>query len=196
MYDLRNQLLIATPKLHNTHLEKTVVFLFQEEQTMYSGFIVNKSSETTFQEAFEEYDIDPYQKSPISLQNTHCHKGGFSFENTYYVCYFGPQIYEDVQYLAGDLKLTSSPDVFHDLIDSYREIQREQTDFFVFTGKMRWSEKQLYNEISNNFWLTIHLENIDLKALFAIRDSLKWQYIINKIGFYQHSYLSASYGNI
>mgnify|MGYP006306927003 FL=1 len=142
----QGQFLVSMPDLQDGVFDSSVVLLCEHGETGAMGFIVNKATEFSVQEIFEQLglevasaldpDIPVMTGGPVEPQR------GFLLTNA-------PLSDDAVEVLDG-LYLASSPDVLPLSVEALN-----QGDAIFILGYSGWSEGQLEQEMQANAWLNV-----------------------------------------
>jgi len=140
------QFLVSMPDLKGGVFESSLVLTCEHGDTGAMGFIVNKPTEFSVQEIFEQLgleaasDLDPnipvMNGGPVEPQR------GFLLSNH--------PITDDVVEVLEGLFLASSPDVLPLAVDALN-----QGDAIFILGYSGWSEGQLESEMAANSWIHV-----------------------------------------
>ena len=140
------QFLVSMPDLKDGVFESSLVLTCEHGDTGAMGFIVNKPTEFSVQEIFEQLgleaasnldpDIPVMNGGPVEPQR------GFLLSNH--------PITDDVVEVLEGLFLASSPDVLPLAVDALN-----QGDAIFILGYSGWSEGQLESEMAANNWIHV-----------------------------------------
>ena len=150
--------LVATDKLNGFSLKKSVIYITQHDKTGTSGFIVNRPTNLTINEAFPE---------------TH------ASDSTNNTLYFGGPLHSQYLFI---LTQTDSPDGLHPINrqvhfgtgeEMKMRLHSETKDIIrTYAGFMSWGPGQLESELSEGDWI---LAPGNIKQLFADDTSEIWK---------------------
>jgi len=140
------QFLVSMPDLKDGVFDSSLVLMCEHGETGAMGFIVNKPTEFSVQEIFEQLgleaadaldpDVPVMTGGPVEPQR------GFLLSNH--------PITDDVVEVLEGLYLASSPDVLPLAIDALN-----QGDAIFILGYSGWSEGQLESEMAANTWINV-----------------------------------------
>ena len=144
--EFHGQFLVSMPDLKDGVFESSLVLICEHNDAGAMGFIVNKPTEFSVRDIFEQLgieaavDLDPdvpvMNGGPVEPQR------GFLLVN-HPIC-------EDVVEVLDGLFLASSPDVLPLAVDALN-----QGDALFVLGYSGWSEGQLEQEMQGNAWLNV-----------------------------------------
>ena len=140
------QFLVSMPDLKDGVFDSSLVLMCEHGETGAMGFIVNKPTEFSVQEIFEQLNLDAAEGldpdisvmtgGPVEPQR------GFLLSNH--------PITDDVVEVLDGLFLASSPDVLPLAIEALN-----QGDAIFILGYSGWSEGQLESEMAANTWINV-----------------------------------------
>ena len=143
---LNGQFLVSMPDLKDGVFDSALVLICEHGETGAMGFIVNKPTEFSVQEIFEQLglesadsldpDVPVMTGGPVEPQR------GFLLSNH--------PITEDVVEVLNGLYLASSPDVLPLATNALN-----QGDAIFILGYSGWSEGQLESEMAANTWINV-----------------------------------------
>lgn len=166
----QGQFLVSMPDLQDGVFDSSVVLLCEHGDTGAMGFIVNKPTEFSVQEIFEQLGIeegavlDP--EIPVMTGGPVEPQRGFLLTNQV--------ISDDVVEVLEGLYLASSPDVLPLAVDALN-----QGDAVFILGYSGWSEGQLEQEIQANAWLNVPW---DADVIFQIPTSDRQRAALAQLG--------------
>jgi putative transcriptional regulator len=163
MKSLKGQLLIASPKLLDPNFAQSVVLMVQHDKSGALGLILNRKTEMTLQEGWEQ------------VSQTPCPREGYLYVG-------GPcegvlmaiHPYEE----AGQMQVL--PDLWFSTDTQHIEWLLKQTDeprIRFFVGYAGWSPGQLENELQIGSWL---ITPATTERVFAPEDTL-WRNIKREV---------------
>lgn len=172
--DFRNfkpGLLIAMPELTDPNFAKSVVLLTDYEDLGAVGFILNRETDLTLNEAlsFSTGDmVDAYKSYPL-------HLGGPVDPTRIWILY-QQKAYPDILGidLGDQISLAEEGQI---LIDHKFELKPNEVK--VFHGSAGWDAKQLEAEIKQSFWLTT---KISKELIFQTPVENMWEKAIRDLG--------------
>jgi len=143
---LNGQFLVSMPDLKDGVFDSALVLMCEHGESGAMGFIVNKPTEFSVQEIFEQLglesadsldpDVPVMTGGPVEPQR------GFLLSNH--------PITEDVIEVLNGLYLASSPDVLPLATNALN-----QGDAIFILGYSGWSEGQLESEMAANTWINV-----------------------------------------
>lgn len=142
----QGQFLVSMPDLRDGMFESSLVLVCEHNDTGAMGFIVNKPTDFSVQEIFEQLGIDTAAyldpDVPVMTGGPVEPQRGFLLSNH--------PISDDVVEVLDGLFLASSPDVLPNAVDALN-----QGDAIFVLGYSGWSEGQLEQEMQGNAWLNV-----------------------------------------
>lgn len=140
------QFLVSMPDLKDGVFDSSLVLMCEHGETGAMGFIVNKPTEFSVQEIFEQLNLDAAEgldpDIPVMTGGPVEPQRGFLLSNH--------PITDDVVEVLDGLFLASSPDVLPLAIDSLNK-----GDAIFILGYSGWSEGQLESEMAANTWINV-----------------------------------------
>ena len=168
---LANQLLIALPTLADSPFERSVALICQHDGEGAMGVVVNRPSEYTLGEVFQQMGID---SSDERLCAQAVLAGGPMHPERGFVLHDGSREWDSSLAVGDDLYVTTSRDVLEAMARG--EGPRRVT---VALGCAGWGAGQLESELVDNSWLTAPA---DAELLFALPLAARWQAAAGRIG--------------
>ena len=168
---LANQLLIALPTLADSPFERSVALVCQHDGEGAMGVVVNRASEYTLGEVFQQMGID---SSDERLCAQAVLAGGPVHPERGFVLHDGSREWDSSLAVGDDLYVTTSRDVLEAMARG--EGPRRVT---VALGCAGWGAGQLESELVDNSWLTAPA---DAELLFALPLAARWQAAAGRIG--------------
>src|SRR6476469_4500913 len=168
---LANQLLIALPTLADSPFERSVALVCQHDGEGAMGVVVNRPSEYTLGEVFQQMGID---SSDERLCAQAVLAGGPVHPERGFVLHDGSREWDSSLAVGDDLYVTTSRDVLEAMARG--EGPRRVT---VALGCAGWGAGQLESELVDNSWLTAPA---DFELLFALPLASRWQAAAGRIG--------------
>ena len=168
---LSQQLLIALPGLVDPNFSSSVVMVCQHDADGAMGIVVNRASEFTLGELFDQLNIaggDP------ALRARQVVAGGPVHAERGFVLHDGDHAWDSSIRLPGGLSLTTSRDVLQALADGQGPAQA-----LVALGCAGWGAGQLEQEIAENSWMTAPA---DADLLFRAPLEQRWQAAAGLVG--------------
>jgi len=168
---LANQLLIALPTLADSPFERSVALICQHDGEGAMGVVVNRASEYTLGEVFEQMGID---SSDATLCAQPVLAGGPVHPERGFVLHDGEREWDSSLPIAPELYVTTSRDILEAMARG--EGPQRAT---VALGCAGWGAGQLESELVDNSWLTAPA---DAELLFALPLAARWQAAAGRIG--------------
>jgi len=163
MDSLAGNLLIAIPDLHDPTFSRTVVMLVQHDEQGASGLVLNRPSDVTISQVWDEVSAVPcdcqdlvYMGGPVEGPLIALHEKFHSDEN--FVC---PECYVSTGREALNLLVNQST-----------------ANFRVYSGYSGWGPGQLENELEQGGWFTYPAAS---QHVFDSPDGL-WRQLCEQIG--------------
>ena len=168
---LARQLLIALPALANSPFARSVTLICQHDTDGAMGVVVNRASEYTLGDVFEQMGIASKDErlcaQPVLA-------GGPVHPERGFVLHDGAQEWDSTLTIAEHLYVTTSRDVLEAIARG--EGPQHAT---VALGCAGWGAGQLESELIDNSWLTAPA---DAELLFALPLDVRWQAAAARIG--------------
>ena len=168
---LSQQLLIALPSLDDPNFSRSVVMVCQHDADGAMGIVVNRASEFSVGDLFDQLDI---QGGDESLRALPVVAGGPVHAERGFVLHDGDRLWDSSIRLPGGLSLTTSRDVLQALADGDGPEQA-----LVALGCAGWGAGQLEQEIAENSWMTAPA---DADLLFRTPLEQRWQAAAGLVG--------------
>lgn len=144
--NLNGQFLVSMPSLKDGIFDSSLVLLCEHGSTGAMGFIVNKSTDFSVREIFEQLDIE----SAIELNPDISVMNGGPVEPQRGFLLTSSPLSDDVVEVLDGLFLASSPDALPLAVNSLNSGKA----IFIL-GYSGWAEGQLEQEIASNAWLNV-----------------------------------------
>ena len=158
---LKGKCLVASPHLHNTVWEKTVIYLVDHDEEGAVGFVLNRPSRTSVNAILTEV-TEKFEDGYSQVVNL----GGPVKENNVYMLH------------SGDWYSASTQPATADISWSYDEFMLQKMrcgdtprEWSMFVGCSSWSAGQLETELALDSWLTI---DATPAIVFASKKSELW----------------------
>ena len=168
---LSQQLLIALPGLADPNFSRSVVMICQHDADGAMGIVVNRASEFSIGELFDQLKIEDGEPALRALPVV---AGGPVHAERGFVLHDGEREWDSSIRLPGGLSLTTSRDVLQALADGNGPAQA-----LVALGCAGWGAGQLEQEIAENSWMTAPA---DPELLFRMPLEQRWQAAAGQIG--------------
>ena len=168
---LANQLLIALPTLADSPFERSVALVCQHDGEGAMGVVVNRASEYTLGEVFQQMGID---SSDEALCAQPVLAGGPVHPERGFVLHDGEREWDSSLPIARDLYVTTSRDILEAMARGEGPGRAA-----VALGCAGWGAGQLESELVDNSWLTAPA---DAELLFALPLAARWRAAAGRIG--------------
>ena len=170
--DLKNQFLIAMPRMGDPNFDHTVTLICQQDEQMGAfGVTINRPIGLTLGDLFSQLDIEIEDES---ISNVSALVGGPVQPEQGFVLHDTKKSWQSTLPITDNLAITSSRDILLDIA------QGKGPEHFLLTlGCAGWSPGQLEYEIQENTWLTCPADN---KIIFDLPYNKRWQGAANTLG--------------
>jgi putative transcriptional regulator len=170
--NLKNQFLIAMPRMEDPNFNHTVTLICQQNHKMGAfGLIINRPSSLNLGELFEQLNINIEDPSLAIIPAL---TGGPVQPEQGFVLHDTDKSWESTLPITDELALTSSRDILVDIAKGEGPKQ-----FLLTLGCAGWAPGQLEKEIQENTWLTCPAnENV----LFDLPYKHRWQGAADTLG--------------
>jgi len=168
---LANQLLIALPSLADPNFARSVALICQHDAEGAMGLVINRPSEYTLGEVFEQMGIaadDP------ALCERQVLAGGPVHPERGFVLHDGDRRWDSTLEIVDGLYVTTSRDVLEALANGDGPARST-----IVLGCAGWGAGQLEQELSENAWLTA---DSDPELLFSLPLEARWHAAAGRIG--------------
>lgn len=171
MASLANQVLIALPALADPNFARSVTLICQHDADGAMGLVVNRRSEYTLGDVFEQMRIDGGGEA---LRSQPVLAGGPVHPERGFVLHDGGGPWDSTLQIAGDLYVTTSRDILEAMARGDGPARAT-----VALGCAGWGAGQLEHELGENSWLTAPA---DAALLFDTPVDDRWQGAAGRIG--------------
>jgi putative transcriptional regulator len=168
---LAGQLLVALPALADPNFARTVTLICQHDADGAMGVTVNRPSEYTLGEVFQQMGIESGDAALCARQVV---SGGPVHPERGFVLHDGDRAWDSSLAIADGLYVTTSRDVLEALANG--DGPRSAT---IALGCAGWGAGQLEQELVDNSWLTVPADH---ELLFEVPLPLRWQAAAGRIG--------------
>jgi len=168
---LANQLLIALPSLADPHFARSVALICQHDDEGAMGVVVNRPSEYTLGDVFEQMDIKVEDEE---LRAQRVLAGGPVHPDRGFVIHDGGREWDSSLAIADDLYVTTSRDVLEAIARGEGPARA-----MVALGCAGWGAGQLEFELVENSWLTVPA---DADLLFTTPLDARWELAADRLG--------------
>jgi len=166
-----NQLLIALPSLADPNFARSVALICQHDDEGAMGVVVNRPSEYTLGDVFDQMGI---QTADAALSSQLVLAGGPVHPERGFVLHDGDHEWDSSLAIGDGLFVTTSRDVLEAMARG--EGPGRVT---VALGCAGWGAGQLEYELTENSWLTAPA---DAELLFDVPLEARWQAAAGRIG--------------
>jgi putative transcriptional regulator len=168
---LANQLLIALPSLADPHFARSVALICQHDAEGAMGLVINRPSEYTLGEVFEQMGIAAGDQALCERQVL---AGGPVHPERGFVLHDGDRRWDSTLEIVDGLYVTTSRDVLEALANGDGPARST-----IVLGCAGWGAGQLEQELSENAWLTA---DSDPELLFSLPLEARWHAAAGRIG--------------
>lgn len=168
---LANQLLVALPSLADPNFSRAVALICQHDADGAMGVVVNRASEYTLGDVFEQMSIDG---GDDALRSRPVLAGGPVHPERGFVIHDGDREWDSSLAIADGLYVTTSRDVLEAMAAGKGPARAS-----VALGCAGWGAGQLEYELTENSWLTVPA---DAELLFDTPLEARWQAAAGRIG--------------
>lgn len=170
--NLKNQFLIAMPRMGDPNFDHTVTLICQQNNEMGAfGVTINRPTDLTLSDLFDQLNI---KITDDSIANTPALVGGPVQPEQGFVLHDTQKSWESTLPITNNLAITSSRDILVDIAQG-----NGPEHFLLALGCAGWSPGQLEHEIQANTWLTCPSDN---KIIFDLPYDKRWQGAANTLG--------------
>jgi putative transcriptional regulator len=168
---LANQLLIALPSLADPNFARSVTLICQHDGEGAMGLVINRLSEYTLGEVFEQMGIT---SDDAHLRGRAVLAGGPVHPERGFVLHDGDRGWDSSLRIVPGLYVTTSRDVLEAIARGDGPPRST-----IVLGCAGWGAGQLEQELTDNSWLTAES---DPELIFALPLDARWQAAAGKIG--------------
>ena len=147
MRTLQDHFLIAMPAMGDPNFNETVTYVCQHDDQGALGVIINRPSDLSLGEVFEQLSLDVLDRSQESMPVL---LGGPVERERGFVLHRAPQSYATTLKHGAEIRVTMSPDVLIALARG-----EGPAPVLVALGYAGWGAGQLEAELRANAWLTV-----------------------------------------
>ncbi|KLI98839.1 YqgE/AlgH family protein [Luteimonas sp. FCS-9] len=166
-----NHMLVALPALQDPDFARSVALICQHDADGAMGVVVNRASEYTLGEVFEQMGIVLVDQR---LRDRRVLAGGPVHPERGFVLHDGTARWDSSLAIAGDLSVTTSRDVLEAMA-----VGEGPDNAIVALGCAGWGAGQLEQELTQHSWLTVPA---DAPLLFDTPLDARWQAAAGRIG--------------
>lgn len=168
---LANQLLIALPALDDPRFARSVALICQHDAEGAMGVVVNRPSEYTLGDVFEQMGIGSDDEA---LRAQPVLAGGPVHPERGFVVHDGGGEWDSTLPVADNLYVTTSRDILEAMASGTGPAHA-----LVALGCAGWGAGQLEQELTEDSWLTAPA---DAEVLFSVPLEARWQAAAGLIG--------------
>ena len=168
---LANRLLIALPALADPQFARTVLLVCQHDEDGAMGVMVNKASEYTLGDVFQQMGIDT---DDAALREQVVLAGGPVHPERGFVLHDGGAGFDSTLAVSEHLYLTTSRDILEAMAAG-----TGPRHAVVALGCAGWGAGQLEHELTEDSWLMVPA---DASLLFDTPLQARWQAAAGRIG--------------
>jgi putative transcriptional regulator len=168
---LANHFLIAMPTLRDPNFARTVTLICEHTDQGAMGIVINRVTDLTLAEVFEQMNIDGRQSGNLGLP---VHVGGPVQGNRGFVLHEPIGQWESTLAVSESLGVSTSRDILVALAEN-----RGPEHCLLALGYAGWSPGQLERELSENAWLS---GPADRQILFELPAEQRWNAAVQHLG--------------
>ena len=168
---LANRLLIALPALTDPHFARSVTLVCQHDSEGAMGVVVNRASEYTLGDVFQQMGINSENDA---LRSRIVLSGGPVHPERGFVLHDGGDGWDSTLSVSDSLYVTTSRDILEAMAGG-----SGPANAVVALGCAGWGAGQLEQELTEDSWLTVPM---DAGLLFATPLSARWHAAAGSIG--------------
>ncbi len=169
---LQNHFLIAMPSLTDKYFSRSVTYILEHNDEGAMGIVINQPSPMSFRELVSQTDEKAIVDDEKSEKIVVC--GGPVHQDRGFVLHSSQAGWSSSVELTSEIMITTSKDILS-VIGNNNGPDKS----LVALGYAGWSPGQLEQEIQENSWLTLAL---DEEILFDTPVHQKWQTAVNRLG--------------
>lgn len=144
--NLRNQFLIAMPRMDDPNFAQTVTLICEHNDKGCFGVTINRPIDVTVGDLFKQLEIDSIEQS---LLDASALNGGPVQSNQGFVLHDTARAWDGTLQVCDNLSITSSRDILDDIASG-----DGPENFLLALGCASWSPGQVEDELRQNAWLT------------------------------------------
>ena len=169
--NLTGQIIVSMPSLEDERFFKTVIYMCAHSSEGSMGIIINKKIDyDLYPDLLEQLGID----KPLNNKKLFIHFGGPVENGRGFVLHSDDMIRKETLNIKKGVSLTSTTEFFEDL-----SIGKGPENSILALGYAGWGPGQLEEEILQNSWINLNVEN---SFLFDSEVSKKWTQAYKIIG--------------
>lgn len=170
-FSLANHLLIAMPSLNNSHFEHAVIYVCEHYSRGTIGLIINRPMHYPLGLVFEQMHIEPASFKSTQLPLLF---GGPVQPERGFVIHRPEGGWRSSLTLREEVTVTTSNDIIYAIA-----ADKGPKDALVTIGYASWNEKQLEQEVIDNYWLICPYT---AELLYEVPFADRWEYAGLTIG--------------
>lgn len=169
---LANHLLVAMPSLADPEFAQSVTLVCEHSTERGAlGIVINKPLPMTLAEVFEQMDLET---ADTTLGARPVLRGGLVNRDRGFVVHRAEGEWDSSHQIAEGIQITTSKDVLAAMARG-----EGPRDAFVALGYAGWSAGQLEQEMKDNAWITLP---IDERILFEMPLEDRWHAVWRQLG--------------
>jgi putative transcriptional regulator len=168
---LANRLLIALPALADPHFARSVTLVCQHDDEGAMGVVVNRASEYTLGDVFQQMGID---SDDADLRGRVVLSGGPVHPERGFVLHDGGDGWDSTMPISESLFVTTSRDILEAMAGG-----SGPANAIVALGCAGWGAGQLEQELTEDSWLSVPVEP---GLIFDTPLAARWQAAAGTIG--------------
>ncbi len=173
---LAGHFLIAMPGMRDANFSETLTLLCEHNDQGALGFVVNRPTELTLAELFEQQGVDFDPDSPVARQPLYA--GGPVETERGFILHSAEQRWEATMPVNEHFALTASRDIIEAVARG-----AGPRHFLFLLGYAGWGPGQLEGEMADNAWLTTPA---DPAIVFELPPRERWQAAARRLGIDLH----------
>jgi putative transcriptional regulator len=151
--NLTGQFLIAMPAMTDPFFAKTVTYICTHNQDGAMGIIVNRPTDVTIANLFEQIKIE---SDLLGLINTNVYFGGPVQQDRGFILHTPHEDYNSTVLVNNSIALTTSKDILEAVANS-----KGPQKMLIALGYAGWTPGQLEDELAQNAWLSLETSLIE-----------------------------------
>jgi putative transcriptional regulator len=168
---LEHQFLIAMPGMADPNFARGVPLLCQHNDEGALGITINRPSEITLADVFDQIGIEFHGDHLSEIQ---VYEGGPVHPERGFVLHSGPPVWESSMRVGPGISVTTSRDILEAI-----SAGRGPEKFLMALGYAGWEAGQLEDEMRDNAWLNV-MAKADI--LFDLPVEQRWTEAVESLG--------------
>ncbi len=163
---MQGTLLLSEPFLNDTYFKRSVVLISEHDEQGTLGFILNKPTEISINEAMEDFpafDANLYFGGPVDT------------DSLFYIHTLGNRL-KGARRIMNDIYWGGDFEELKYLINT-GQVNNHQVRFYA--GYAGWEPRQLHHEIKDNAWL---LSTANISFVFNDHAEDLWKKVLKSMG--------------